>query len=143
MKFIPTAFLLLNILLFSCRTSQTLPTFSYNGKVSNSLIAGRVPDYGDGHPYGCLIMWEFNLSLRENDDSVVVAKVENAESHEIVSGSVLQIFFENESSPINLVVDATGYAKFIKKRPIVYIKLSSVGYRTLNIYPNKKSKVLL
>lgn len=125
----------------SCLSSQTLPKFSYNGKFYNSLITDRKPDYGDGHPDGCLVRREFSCTLKSDTDSGFVAEISDAVSHEFIAGSLVKIFFANTLNPDTLIVNNQGYVKFSGKKAIVGISLNAIGYRT--IYVNLKKKPIL
>jgi hypothetical protein len=133
-------FIILPTILFlsSCSSSQTLPKFSYNDRFYNSLIAGRKPDYGDGHPDGCLIMREFSCALKSNENSNIIAEIKDAESNELVAGSLIKIFFKRNSNPDTIVVNNKGYAEFNKRNDIAGISLSAVGYRRMYINLSKK-----
>ena len=44
-----------------------LSEFYFNGKKDNTRIESRIPDYGDGHPDGCMVMGEMSLALNYSD----------------------------------------------------------------------------
>jgi hypothetical protein len=126
------------IFLFSCSSSQTLPKLSYDDKFYHSLITERKPDYGDGHPNGCVIMSEFSCALKSGKDSSIIAEIKDAASNEFVVGTLIKIFFGANRNIDTVVVNNKGLAAFSKRNDIAGLGLSAVGYRTIYINLTKK-----
>lgn len=131
-------FLVLTLsLVYSCHSSRySLPNFKYNSKIKNGWIVNRLPDYGDGHRDGCIIMGELSVSLVEENGKVIgqVFDATNDESMPYVQ-IVVNWGFENE---VQTLVDSEGRFSFEKIEKLKNITFSSVGYRTLEVnFPAK------
>lgn len=50
---------------------QKLPAFTINSNNKNGKIVNRLPDYGDGHKDGCIIMSEMKVDLNISQQGTV------------------------------------------------------------------------
>lgn len=102
------------------------------------MITDRKPDYGDGHPNGCVIMREFSCALKSTGDSSIVAEIKDVASNEFVAGTLIKIFFGTNRNPDTIVVNNKGFAELNKRNDITGLSLSALGYRTIQINLAKK-----
>jgi hypothetical protein len=122
------------ILLSGCASlppGYKLSKFSYNGKYHNNLIVSRVPDYGDAHPDGCIIMWEMHLSLESSKKGVVAGTVRDVKSLAPLPNAVVKILFKQNESPLSVSSDSVGKFQFDHMAQVRQILVTYVGYRSL------------
>jgi len=118
---------------FSNREKFVLSKFSYNNKFRNSLIVDRVPDYGDGHSEGCIVMGEMYLSLTSSSHVETLGEIYDAKTLEPLSGAILKVYLKNQEAPIKINSDMHGKFKLIKQSEILKMESSYIGYRDLSI----------
>lgn len=129
-------FLGLSMLFWGCSTiprGYKLSKFSYNGKIHNDIIVNRIPDYGDGHLDGCVIMSEMSLSLKSLENGKISGELKDVKSLESLSNGQLKIFFKNIGSPLILASDSSGKFQFDRKAKVEKISVFYVGYRGLTV----------
>lgn len=93
----------------------------------------RIPDYGDGHLDGCLVMGEMFLSLKSSEGSIVKGQIKDVESKDSLANANIKIYFLNSVEPLQLSSDSNGNFEFYKKSKINQINVEYVGYRNLAI----------
>lgn len=114
-----------------------LSRFSFNGKYHNGLIQYRIPDYGDGHLDGCVVASEMTLSLKRNKDSIYSGELKNVRTGEAISNAQIQVTLK-DTTTIKIGTNENGSFEFIDNRRIIYINVSGLGYRSINIDLSKK-----
>lgn len=108
-----------------------MPNFKYNSKGRNSWIVNRVPDYGDGHRDGCIIMGELSVNLVE-EDRMVSGQVYDESNNESMAYVQIIVNWGSESE-IQYLADSQGKFTFKKTDQIENVTFSSIGYRTLKV----------
>ena len=108
-----------------------LSKFSYNGGYHNNLIVSRVPDYGDAHADGCVILREMHLSLETLENRVVSGEVKDVKSVQPLSNAHVEVFFRNNGAPLVLSSDSSGKFQFNLVARVRQISISYLGYRSL------------
>ena len=124
------------MLFWGCTTvapGYKLSKFSYNGRTHNDFIVNRIPDYGDGHLDGCLVMSEMYLSLRSLENGIVSGQLKDVKSLESLQSGQVKIFFKNIESPITIASDSSGKFQFDRVAKVEKISVSYVGYRGLTV----------
>ena len=124
------------MLFWGCTTvapRYKLSKFSYNGRTHNDFIVNRIPDYGDGHLDGCLVMAEMYLSLRSLENGIVSGELKDAKSLESLQKGQVKIFFKDIESPIIITSDSSGKFQFDRIAKVEKISVYYVGYRGLTV----------
>jgi hypothetical protein len=124
----------ISIFAVSCSSIREykLSKFDFNNKSHNSLILNRIPDYGDGHLDGCIVMSEMHLSLKREVKDSIVGVVKDAKTTEPVIAEI-KIYFKDLEQPITLTNNGSGTFSFTKIKEIDMVSISSIGYRRLVI----------
>lgn len=108
-----------------------LSEFWYNGKPHNSLIVDRIPDYGDGHPDGCIIMGEMKLVLRDIDQQTVEGLVTDVDNGKPVLAEVWM--HRKDGSSDTFRTDMQGRFLFTRSSPVKKLRVRSIAYRPLQV----------
>ena len=122
------------IILSSCGSlppGYKLSKFSYNGKYHNDLIVSRVPDYGDGHLDGCVIMGEMHLSFEPAKNGSIVGTVRDVKSLDALPNALVKLVLNESQTPVGLSSDSVGKFQIDHFAQVRQIVVSSVGYRPL------------
>jgi hypothetical protein len=124
----------ISIFAVSCSSIREykLSKFDFNNKSHNSLILNRIPDYGDGHLDGCIVMSEMHLSLKREVKDSIVGVVKDTKTNEPVIAEI-KIYFKDLEQPITLTNNGSGTFSFTKIKEIDMVSISSIGYRRLVI----------
>ena len=124
----------ISIFAVSCSSIREykLSKFDFNNKSHNSLILNRLPDYGDGHLDGCIVMSEMHLSLKREVKDSIVGVVKDTKTNEPVIAEI-KIYFKDLEQPITLTNNGSGTFSFTKIKEIDMVSISSIGYRRLVI----------
>jgi hypothetical protein len=124
----------ISIFAVSCSSIREykLSKFDFNNKSHNSLILNRLPDYGDGHLDGCIVMSEMHLSLKREVKDSIVGVVKDTKTNEPVIAEI-KIYFKDLEQPITLTNKGSGTFSFTKIKEIDMVSISSIGYRRLVI----------
>ncbi len=120
----------------SCTTlprGYKLAQFSVNEKKYNHLIINRVPDYGDGHSDGCIIMNEMSLKLFNTHDKLISGFINDIYSEKRLKNANIQIYYTYQNDPVIISSDSSGNFVFLKNEKIYSVNILSLGYRSLNI----------
>lgn len=118
--------------LTGCGVFQTLPSFDYNGKSKNHWIVNRIPDYGDGHRDGCVVLGELEVSLQEKSPGEFTGWVEDIEEKELPVYATL-IVNEGLAHERELHTDQYGKFSFRYDQPIETISFLGNYQRKLTI----------
>jgi hypothetical protein len=124
----------ISIIAVSCSSIREykLSKFDFNNKSHNSLILNRIPDYGDGHLDGCIVMSEMHLSLKREVKDSIVGVVKDTKTNEPVIAEI-KIYFKDLEQPITLTNNGSGTFSFTKIKEIDMVSIWSIGYRRLVI----------
>jgi len=112
--------------------------FWYNGKSYNSLIVNRIPDYGDGHRDGCVVLTDLVLELKDKDSLSVEGIVKDIKNRAPLPAATVSVYRKNGS------IDTYGtnaYGHFVISKsssPVKSILAQSLGYRRLEIQIKRK-----
>lgn len=119
----------------SCTTPRkyTLSKFSYNTKLKNSYIVNRIPDYGDGHKDGCLILGEMHFYLNKIAKNSFTGIVKDAYTNTVLKNADIIIEQTGSENKLTLFSNEEGAFEFSLKETIKKIHISYLGYRSLTI----------
>jgi hypothetical protein len=131
------------IILSSCASlprGYKLSKFSYNGKYHNDLIVNRVPDYGDGHLDGCIVMWEMHLTLESSKNGGIAGTVTDVKSLDPLPNALVKVFLTENQTPVSVSSDSVGKFQLAHFAQVRQIVITYVGYRSLvvDFSSNKK-----
>lgn len=115
-----------------CGAFQTLPHFDFNGKNKNHWIVNRIPDYGDGHRDGCIVMGELKVSLKETSKGVYEGEVRDREDDELFTYATL-IINDGTKEKRELHTDQYGKFSFQYTLPIQTISFKGTYQRELRV----------
>ena len=112
------------------RNGIKLSKFTYNNKNRNIFIQNRIPDYGDGHSEGCIILGQVFLSL---NSTVYKTKgfVKDVETLEPLIGSKISIWFQSNDDSVIIISDSIGEFEINSKLKISKIEVEHLGWRNL------------
>jgi len=110
-----------------------LSEFYFNGKKDNTRIESRIPDYGDGHPDGCMVMGEMSLAVNYSAAGFFEGVVTDVNSQITIPGANVTISAGNDTTQLTFWTDSSGVFKLNKRTSVDYIGISCIGYRNLKV----------
>lgn len=117
------------LFLLSCQHRHqvnSLPVLTVNDRPRNAKIVGRIPDYGDGHADGCIVMNEMRVGLKIGNKEKLTGKVSDVVSCMPLPCATIVLTTTNTAIQCStdekgeFVVDVTGLSS---------IKVTYIGYR--------------
>src|SRR5687767_7416804 len=131
------------LLIYGCTVlpkGYRLSEFYYNGKKQNSLIINRVPDYGDGHPDGCIIKGEMRLSIKSLSTHALEGQVVDVITGKPLMGANVFIQLAGGDWQLKYHSDSLGRFTFMQEPIIKNISVAAPGYRSLTIDVSKLTR---
>ena len=115
----------------SSRAYNGLPELTVNGHKKNSWISGRVPDYGDGHPDGCLVLQEVKVEMNTTIPGRLSGIVRDLNTGDKMRHADVTLYSNNLQDTTKTFTDENGYFSFPFSNSMESMTVSSIGYRTL------------
>ncbi len=111
-----------------CGAFQTLPHFDFNGKSKNHWIVNRIPDYGDGHRDGCIVMGVMKVQLSQVAPDNYIGLVQDVEKIETLMAVTL-IVNPGTSIAQEFSTGLSGNFSFQYPQKISQIAFKGLGFR--------------
>jgi hypothetical protein len=118
----------------SCVTAgkNRLPAFFYNGKAHNARIITRRPDYGDGHPDGCIVMDEMQLRMEVVSPDSLLFEVKDVETQQPVM-AIITLVYQMPAKADTLQTNVAGIVSIKRSADFKRVEAASLGYRQLTV----------
>ncbi|MDO7852344.1 hypothetical protein [Hymenobacter convexus] len=112
--------------------NHQLPEFAYNGKAHNSRIITRRPDYGDGHPDGCIVMDEMQLRMNVISPDSVSFEVKDVGTQQPVMATIMLVY-QTPAKIDTLLTNIAGGVSAKRSADLKRVEAASLGYRQLTV----------
>ncbi|MCO4807630.1 MAG: hypothetical protein KC456_13685 [Flavobacteriales bacterium] len=120
-------------LFFTYLFGQVQPSeLKINGVDANHLVVDRIPDYGNGHKDGCIVMGQISMEIDSLEIGSVSGRVYDSESLDFVPYATIKLY-NNDKKRATTSSNEQGYFHSEESSGLIKIEVEYLGYRNLVI----------